>query len=504
MKELGKTAAAVVVLLIISKILGLIREIALAEQYGASYIVDAYTIAISLPSVIFSVFASGFSNSYIPAYSHVNDDRKDSFFNITITILTIASLAISLLCFLFAEPIVQVMAPGFIGEANTLTVEFIKIISFIFPFMTIFSILCCQSQVKERFIFIYFCDYIVVNLVVILSIYISSFWDKRILAYGYVSSMVIASLLLIVYAKKNLINSYHFCVNVKNNDFLSLVKLAIPLGLSLVVNQLNSVVDKMFSSSMGEGITSALSYANRIQLIPYSLAVSVVLSVYYPRISHCFALEKRTEGIKYLKQSSLFALFIGIPVVGLLFFFAEPIVRLLFERGAFNPTSTSITSRCLMCYSFGIPFYSIREVSSKALAANMQQESILKNTIITFLANIILDVMFVRVGGYMGLAFATSFSGFISFVLMNMALSKHGIRLWDKQMGIEILKIVFDTAVCIILGLFVFNSLLVKMNSNLAIIITLLLAGVIYITVGVLFRISFIKYFLSRIGVGAK
>ena len=490
MKKLTYSAIIITILLLLSKVLGLFREIVLADKFGASSVVDAYTIAISLPSVIFTVFASGFSNSYIPTYSRVDKSKKDDFFNITITVLTLVSLFFSFVCFYFSELIVKVIAPGFRFEDYQMTVSFVRIISCIFPFMTVFNILSCQSQVKEHFIFVSFCDYIVINLVVIFSIYLAALLNTNILIYGYVFSMILATVLMGFYAKKYIINSYHFSIDVKNSDFYNLVKLAIPLGLSLVVNQLNAVVDKMFSSSMGEGITSALSYANRIQLIPFSLAVSVVLTVFYPRISHCFAYGNMDEGVKYLKESSLLALFIGIPVVGALCFFSEPVVRILFERGAFDAAATAVTSRCLLFYSIGIPFYSLREIASKALAANTQQKAILKNTIITFIFNIVLDCIFVQILGYRGLALATSISGLISFLLMYRDLTKQGIMIFDKHLVINTSKIFVDTVLCVLLGLFIFNRMAGIMSSNISIVITMVFSGLLYILVGYILKIS--------------
>ena len=80
MKKIVKSALLVVVMMLISKVLGLLREIFLAQQFGTSYIVDAYTVACTLPTVLFTLFASGFSNSYLPVYMRINEPEKKNFF----------------------------------------------------------------------------------------------------------------------------------------------------------------------------------------------------------------------------------------------------------------------------------------------------------------------------------------------------------------------------------------------------------------------------------------
>ena len=82
MKKIVKSALLMAAMMLVSKVLGLLREVFLAQQFGTSYIVDAYTVACTLPTVLFTLFASGFSNSYLPVYMRINEaERKNYFFS---------------------------------------------------------------------------------------------------------------------------------------------------------------------------------------------------------------------------------------------------------------------------------------------------------------------------------------------------------------------------------------------------------------------------------------
>ena len=157
MSKLAKSATFITIMMVASKVLGLIREILLARYFGTGYVVDAYSIACTLPTILFAFYASGFSNSYIPVISRI-DVEKDriKFFNNSLSILLFISLIICTICFFFSSYIGKIMAPGFTGEARDTLVRFIRVIVFYLPFFTIFSMLCAHCSSEEDFIFPYF------------------------------------------------------------------------------------------------------------------------------------------------------------------------------------------------------------------------------------------------------------------------------------------------------------------------------------------------------------
>lgn len=483
MKKSLKTATAVVLMMLVSKALGMVREILLAKQFGTSYIVDAYAIAISVPSILFSVYASGFANSYIPMYARVEKKYQDIFFSNTITILFTFSAVMAVISFIFSDIITHIVAPGFSGQSYIITNSFIQIIVIMLPPLTIFNIFSAQAQVHEDFIFANFCDFIIVNVLVIISILCATNDKPQILVWGYVASFIVATILLMIYVLIKNEASYRWSFKLKDKEFVVLAKLAIPIGLSLLANQINSVVDKMFSSSLGEGVTSALSYANKIQLIPYSLAVSVVLMVCYPKMSKAFANNNVKEGFFFIEKATMLALLIGIPVTVYFCIFPKQIVKLLFERGAFDSRSTTITANCLLCYAFGISFYSVREVLSKALAANLQQNIILRNTLISVVCNIILNFFLVRLWGYISLPISTSISGFVALLLMCRDIKRIGDegKYIFKQMASDVLRIAVCASASALSCKLIASVLDRTLSDNLSFIIGVIISVLVFI-----------------------
>ena len=229
-----------------------------------------------------------------------------------------------------------------------------------------------------------------INAVIIFSIIFATPSNPYLLAFGYVFSIILATIILIYYAFKVNITQYSFIFSPFDGNFVRLCMLAVPIGLSLFVNQINGVIDRIFSSSLGEGVTSALSYANRLQLLPYSLVVSVFILVCTPRINKYFAEFNYDQAMFYVKKAFMLSFYLSLPIVLILLFFSAPIIHIIFQRGAFTSQSTIITAECLFMYALGLPFYAFREIATTALTANLKKYAILKNTTIAVILNILM------------------------------------------------------------------------------------------------------------------
>lgn len=500
MKRLARSAILITILLVLSKVLGFGREIFLAHQFGTTYIVDAYTVSITLPSVLFTIFASGISQSYIPIITRIKtiDEKKKFFSNVT-AFLTLISFAVAFICFFGSNTIASVMAPGFDERTLALTSRFIKIIVTILPFMTLFNLLSAHVSASEDFLLAHFCDSIVINVILVLSIIVATKEKVDLLAYGYVLSMVVAVAILWLSAWKKEDLTISFKIDLTDSNLREILVLAIPLGLSLFANQLNALADRMFSSILGEGVTSAISYANKVQSIFLTLTTSVFLTVCYPRINMHFANNDNENGMFYLKKAFLIACYTSLPMVVVLFIYSVPVVQVMFEGGMFTANSTKITAGCLSYYSLGIPFYAFREIATRALAANKKQKLILKNTVLSVALNVCFNLLFINRLGYVGLALATSLAGMLSFILMMVDLERMGLSLFEKNQFKDLLKIILSTAITLIFNTILYQCLGKVMSSNFAFMISIGVSALVYITSTVVLRTQIIIWVYDRL-----
>lgn len=499
MKSLVKSVTVTTFLLLISKVLGFIRELCLAHKFGTSRIVDVYDTCISLPTVLFMIFCTGFSNSYVPFYMRIRKGAaRHTFFNNSLTILTVISLILTIMCEYLSKWIAMALAPGFDPIALSLLVQFVKIMVLILPFMVIFNITCAQMYTYEDFIFPAFCDYVIINIIIIFSILIASEAMPNILPIGYFLSTAIAAVLLwfVATRKKEICYKPRFCLH--DPVFLRFCLLAIPLGISRLVNQLNSVADRIFASLLGEGVISAMGYANRVQLLFFSLTTDIFLSVCYPRVNQRFAEGDREGGLYYIRRAFLLAVYISVPVAGGLFLFANPVVAFLFQRGNFTTDSTAMTAGCLTFYALGLPFYALREIGLRALSASLEQKKILKNTMIAVGVNILLDFLLLRPMGYRGLALATSLAGMLSATLMLLDAQKMGLRVLERSQLSDLFKIFGCAALALTLSIFCYHFIL-SINVSFALMSAAVLGMAFYGLATSILRVGILIWLYARL-----
>lgn len=500
MSNLTKAAIWVFIINIASKILGLLKESALAYKFGTSYIVDAYTIAITFPSIIFAIFAGGIMESFVPVITRIDsNENKNKFINNVIAIMSIISIIMILLCIALSDQIVDILAPGFSGESRQLSKTFVSLISLLLIPMVLFNIIVGYLNSEEKFIIVNICNYIITNIIIIISIIISTKKHPNILIMGYIVSYIIPLIIVCIYAKQKTFFRFKFFIDLKSKEIKELLKLAIPFGISLMVNQINAMVSRALASTIGTGVVSALNYANKVQLIFYSLVASVVISVCFPRINKCFAKNDYNGGMQYISKGFMIATLIGVPTAVVLFIFAEPITSLIFERGSFDSESTYITAGCLAFYAVGIPFYSYREILLRGLSANKKQKLILKNTIIAIMFNVLLSITLMEPFSYIGLALATSIAGIIASVLMYYDLHKLKLELFNYNMVIDILKICLCTVIMAIVGVMVYNYLERDISGMIALIISAILMVILYLIGMIISKVEIFKWMLNSI-----
>lgn len=493
-----KSVIFVTIMMFVSKFLSLLKEILLAQKFGISAITDAYTVAISLNDVLFALFAVGFSGSYIPVFMRVKKEEREQFFNNVLNVLVIISMLISIICFICSEYITTILAPGFDIKTRLLTISFIKMMTFYLPFYTAFMMLSVHANAKELFLCSQFCELILINVIIIIFTELSS-KNYNFLLYGRILSIVVAFVVLFINLKLKKEIDYRFFIKFNQKDLKKLCLLAIPFGLSSLVNQVNMIIDRVFSSSLNEGVVSALNYANKIQILPFSLIISVIITVYRPRINKFFAEKDMKTGLFYAKKAIEIAIYIALPISVLLLNFSFPIIKFLFERGAFDQSSTKMVGTCLSYYALGIPFYSYREVTNNVLAANYKQKTILKNAIIAVFFNIVLNSILIKVIDYRGLALSTSISGIISCILISFDLKKINLSLLHKKQGIDILKIIFSSIVASYICVNMYNILYKILSQQISLLLSLCIFSIVYSLITLLIKVEIIVYFFYEL-----
>lgn len=480
-----KTTLILMIITIISKIFGFIRDITLSYFYGASNISDAYLISLTIPTIIFELIGIGINTSYIPIYSSIEKERDyklaERFTNNIINIIIIICTIIILLVLLYTMPIVKLFASGFEDETLSLATRFTKISIFGIYFYSLIYILNGYLQSKNSFV-VPALRGILLNLVIITAIVFSSKYGIAFLSIGSLIAMAIQFVFLVPFAYKKG-HKYSFILD-KNDEYLKkMLYLAIPVIIGVSVNQINILIDRTIASRIAIGGISALNYASRLNGFIQGIFVLSIATVMYPMISK-MAAENNMNGLKksLSEAISLINLLVLPATVGAVLF-AEPVVKLLFGRGAFDSQAILMTSDALFFYSIGMIGFGLREVLSRAFYSLQDTKTPMMNAAVAMGLNIVLNIILSKFLGIGGLALATSISAIFCTGLLFISLRKKIGPFGIKSIIISFIKILCSSLLMGLIAKISYNILLNSISQNLSLILSIGIGAFSYFAV---------------------
>ena len=503
MKSLFRSFFTVSFYTFLSRVLGFIRDILIARYLGSTVIADAFFVAFRIPNFFRRVLAEGaYSAALIPVFSGVvlnpkDDHEASDFVENTTSMLLFATVVLTILFFFGMPYIIQVLAPGFTDnkEAYELAVHFGKII---FPYLIFISLaahFASINNVHERFAAGAFAPAIL-NISFILSLFILTPLlpsAGHALSYG----VLIGGVLQFLYLYRSVLKFYRprLRIPVLNEKLKKFFKLFLPGIVGSGVIQLNIVIGTIIASFLPVGAISHIYYADRLNQLPlaiFGIALGIVL---LPSLSKAIK-SSNQETIHNIQNRSIeFSLLISLPSAIGLFILAEPIIYILFERGAFLQEDTFYTARVLGYFALGLPAYIIIKVLVSCFFAREDTKTPLYISIVSVICNIVLSLLLIESMREMGIALATAISAWINALLLYVMLSlKNNIK-FDSLLISNSIKILISSIVLVlgIYGLkliifedFVTNSILLN---SLFLLVTIFLTIIIYLGLVIMLKV---------------
>lgn len=506
--NLKKTILILIFLSIISKFLGFGREIFFSYFYGASYISDAYIIALTIPIVIFSFIGKAISNAYIPMYSKIESQsgtyEANKYTSNLINLLIIISLFIIFLGLVFTENIVRVFASGFTDETLDLAISMTRLSLFSMLFTPAIHVVSALLQLKGKY-HIPALIGIPMNLVMIITIVISYKFNLLVLAVGIPLSIMAQLIFLTPFIRKENFE-YKKTFDFKDPNVIAMVYLAIPVIIGVAVNDINKIVDKTLASQLSVGGISALNCSQSLNGFVQGIIVLSITTAMYPVISK-MAVNKDIKGLKKILLECIVAISVLIMPISLgAMIFSKEIVGLLFGRGAFDLSAMEMTSNALFFYSIGMIGYGLREVLSRPFYSLQNTKIPMINSSIGVVLNIILNLILSKYLGIGGLALATSISAIFTAFLMSISLRKKIGSFGMKQISISFMKILCASLLMGFISKLSFNYLLNSFSQNISLLLAIGIGATSYFVIVYFMKIEefdvLVRAFKKKLGRG--
>lgn len=456
MKEIGKTAIIMAIIIMTSKMFGFLREMILAYFYGTTYIVDAYLMATEIPSIIFSGVIASVATVYIPVY--MDGKTKNGYkyslelTNIIISLTSIIAIIVGFLGILLSSQIVSVFAPGFQGETYILTVKFLKIFFFAIIFIVVNKILVSYLQCNKGFI-IEKLTALISNIVIISFIIISHLCRNiYLLVIGLMLSHFIRTIVLLIISSK----SYNYCFKINldynNKAVKSLIMLSFPVFIGETAQQINSLVDKLLASNLVEGSIAALNYAYRVNEFTYRIILIVISTLIFPYFSKLASSNNMKKFNFTLVNSLKLTSILLFPIMTGTIILSKEAISVVYMRGNFNIIAAQLTIPALVCYSIGIIGFGYRNVLMKAFLSLHNTNIPMKNGIICVILNIALNLLLIKSMQHRGLALSTSIASLFTAILLLRSMKKINNTIEWKELICTNFKVIISS---MIMGIFV-------------------------------------------------
>lgn len=500
MSKTAKAALWIMIATMLSKMLGFFREIALASFYGTGAYSDVFVLTLNIPGLIIAVVGSAIATIYVPIYidtkEKLGEEGALKFTNNMLNIVAILSIVIAILGLLFTDQFVHIFAGGFEGEKFDLAVNFTKIMIIGVIFLSISKILSTFLQVNESFTVPSLIG-IPYNIFIILAIAISTKTNPIVMAIGALLGMASQMLFQLPFAIKKGYK-YKPYLNINDENIKNMLVLMLPMLIGVAIGQINTTVDKALASGLGDGPLSALNYANKLNEFVMALFVTSIVTVIYPKLAQMTSSENKDDFISTIVRSSNCIVLLVLPITVGAIVLAEPIVRLLFERKAFDAESTQMTYTALRLYSLGLVAMGIRDILTRVFYSLSDTKTPMINGSIALIINIVLNLALIGPLGYRGLALSTSIASIITVILLFMSLKKKAGYFGGDKIIITGVKSLIAAIIMGVVTMFAYNGICSlmepgKLNDIISVTCSVIVGAGVYGLLIMIFKVEEVK-----------
>ena len=425
-KTVAKAAALMMAALFISRILGLVREMVIANQFGAGGVVSAYRMSFVLPDTLYFMLSSGaLSSAFIPVFTEywTKGEKEEAWkvFSVIATFIFIVLGSVILLCEIFAHRIVPLLALGFAREQPellgiTTTMTRIVLPSQLFFFMG--GLIIATLWARQRFLSPAMAPIIYNVFIISGGVFLAASLGVKGLTWGALVGAFVGNFLLQVYVVRKVGVQFKPSLNLRHPGVVKVGKLALPviLGLSLPFVDVN--INFWFATFLGKGAVAALGFANRLMQVPLGVFAQAAAVALFPTL----AAQAARKEIGNLRTSVNFGLrgilLLTIPSSVLMIVLATPIVTALFRHGQFRPEDVPYVAYALVFYSIGIAGWAGQAIITRGFYA-------LQDTVVPVVTGTIMTLIFIPLNwllmkplGHGGLALATSIAAVLNMVVL--------------------------------------------------------------------------------------
>lgn len=427
-----------VLAILLSRVLGLVREIVIAAQFGQGQLTDIYKLAFKLPDLLNFMIAGGaLSSAFVPVFTqYITQGREEEAWKIYSTIASIATVLITILIIIieiWARDLVPIfVAPGATPYEWDRIAYLTRIILPAQLFFFIGGLTMGTLYARKEFL-VPALGPIIYNIGIIIgAVWFAERVGIQALSWGALAGAFTGNLILQVWYSSRLGIRFKVCFDWRHPGVRKVFLLMLPVILGLSLPQVDVYINMWFGSFLQTGAVSALDNANRLMQVPLGIFGQAAGIAALPSLSALVAQANWKDYRETLSFGVRSVFFATIPAAAFMIVLARPIIALLMEAGEFTAQDTALAASALVYYSIGVFAWGGQALIARGFYA-------LQDTVTPVVVGTIMTLFFIPLNwllmqpmGHNGLALATSIMAIVHLLVMSAILARRvdGIGAW--------------------------------------------------------------------------
>lgn len=416
----------------ISRILGFIRDMLIAQLFGASLAIDAFYVAFRIPNFMRGLFAEGaFAQAFVPVLSEYRQRRSfaevKKFIAYMQASLGLALFLVVIAAVIFTPGLTAIFAPGFTKDPLRFELA-THMLRITFPYLMLISLTAFYGSVLNAYGLFgvpSFTPVILNLLMIIAAVWVAPHFQTPVIALAW--GVLFAGISQFLFQLPFLYFRGLFVwpkINFKDEGVRRVIKLLVPALFGVSVAQIGLLLDTLFASFLPTGSITWLYYSDRLIYFPLGIFGVALATVVLPNLSRKHADRSSAEFSAVLDWALRCVLVIAIPAAIGLFVLAGPLFVALLAYGKFHIHDAIMSSYSLMAYAFGLPAFMMVKVLASGYYSRQDIKSPVKIAVIALVANMLLNLVFIWSLKHAGLALATSLSSTLNAFLLYRGLKQ--------------------------------------------------------------------------------
>ena len=398
-----KATALMMVTVLLSRILGVLRDAIISHYFGRGPQTDAYNAAFTVPDLLFYLLQSGaLSSTIVPILTEYRSQGKDKSADKTVSIVasTIFVFIGLLICIMWinARALTIMLNPGFVADEGTLhrialAVPLTRVLLPAQMFFFLGGLMMGVLYSRKQFLIPALGPVIYNSGIIFGGVVLHRWLGIHGLVWGAIGGAFLGNFLIPFLAVNRLGVRLRPSLDVTHPAAMKVWRMLLPIGLGVALPNIDQMVNKAFASYLGPGDTTAIMNAYRLMLLPIGIFAQAMALAIFPTLSGQAAEKNIPAMRRTMNQSLRNILFLTVPASGLMFLLAAPIITFLYESGQFTHADTLATAPALMALSLGIFAWSCQSLLTRGFYA-------LQNSKVPVISGAIVSVIFVAMNAW--------------------------------------------------------------------------------------------------------